>query len=185
MAALTAAALGAVGFLTYQAAASASDRPAGPADRASASASPEPGAGRETGPESNETANEQPPVPAGSGTGLRVVYSLGAKRVWLVGEDERPVRTYEVWPSAVSPAPGEYAVVSRAESVAGSDGVPIEHSVVFTTAEGVVVGFSAAVDGSRPDPDAGPRTGGIRAPRKDGAAMWKFAPVGTKVVVVR
>ncbi|WP_030542602.1 L,D-transpeptidase [Streptomyces albus] len=192
VAGLTAAALAAVGFLTYQAAASASDRPAVPKDRAAASSSPEPGAGsgsgsgsgKDAGPESGETADKQPPVPADSGTGLRVVYSLSAKRVWLVGEDEQPTRTYEVWPSAVSPEPGEYAVVSRAESVAGSDGVPIEHSVVFTTAEGVVIGFSAAVDGSKPDPGAERKTGGIRAPRKDGAAMWKFAPVGTKVVVV-
>ncbi|MCC9739926.1 hypothetical protein [Streptomyces sp. MNU89] len=183
VAGLTAVALAAVGFLAYQAAASASDRPAAPKDRAAASASPEPGSSEDAGPESGETADEKPAVPADSGTGLRVVYSLGAERVWLVGENEQPTRTYEVWPSAVSPAPGEYAVVSRAESVAGSDGVPIEHSVVFTTTEGVVIGFSAAVDGSKPDPDAG-KTGGIRATREDGAAMWKFAPVGTKVVVV-
>ncbi|NJQ03261.1 L,D-transpeptidase [Streptomyces sp. PLAI1-29] len=189
MAALTVVALAAVGFLTYQAAAGASDLPAR-GDRPGASASPSPGAGEGgDGPgkgEQESTEAERPPVPAGSGTGLRVVYSLKAERVWLVGEDEQPTRTYPVWPSALSPAPGEYAVVSRSESVTGSDGVPIEHSVIFTSAEGTVIGFSAAADGSKPRVGEGePKTGGIRSARKDASAMWTFAPVGTKVVVVR
>jgi hypothetical protein len=40
------------------------------------------------------------------------------------------------------------------------------------------------VDGSTPEPDPTTRTGGIREARKDGKAMWQFAGIGTKVVVV-
>ncbi|MEU8349379.1 hypothetical protein AB0C60_07525, partial [Streptomyces sp. NPDC048845] len=89
-----------------------------------------------------------------------------------------------VSPSTVSPPPGEYAVTSRTENITGSDGVPIEHSVVFTSVDGVVIGFSAAVDGSTPAADPEQRTGGIRASREDGAALWEFAEAGTKIVVV-
>ena len=47
------------------------------------------------------------------------------------------------------------------------------------------IGFSAAVDGV----DAGARTpqsktGGIRVTPADGDAMWAFATIGAKVVVV-
>ena len=56
--------------------------------------------------------------------------------------------------------------------VTGSDGVPIEHVVRFATVDGVSVGFSAAVDGSTPEPDPTKKTGGIRESRADGDAMW-------------
>lgn len=181
VAGLTAAALGVVGFLAYQASAGIPDSPP-VKDRPSASASPDPGSTPKPGAESDD--EQRPAVPADSGTGLRVVYSLSERRVWLVDESDRAVRTYEVAPSPVDPPPGEYAVTSRAESLVGSDGVPIEHSVVFTSVDGVVIGFSAAVNGSTPDADAQDRTGGIRETREDGAAMWKFAPAGTKVIVV-
>ncbi|GDY44709.1 hypothetical protein SANT12839_055910 [Streptomyces antimycoticus] len=45
-------------------------------------------------------------------------------------------------------------------------------------------GFSAAVDGSMPDPNARKRTGAVRESRADSAAMWEFAQVDTKVVVI-
>ncbi|WP_176604611.1 L,D-transpeptidase [Streptomyces lycii] len=181
VAGLTAAALAAVGFLAYQASATAPDRPA-QKDRPSASASPAPG--KPGKPGAGDDGKRTQAVPPRSGSGERVVYSLGDRRVWLVGEDERPTRTYEVSPSTVSPPPGEYAVTSRTENITGSDGVPIEHSVVFTSVDGVVIGFSAAVDGSTPAADPEQRTGGIRASREDGAALWEFAEAGTKIVVV-
>jgi hypothetical protein len=113
------------------------------------------------------------------------VYSVDDDRVWLVGADNRVRRTFKVTPSTVDPAPGTYAVTSRSNRVTGSDGIPVEHVVRFTSVDGVVIGFSAAVDGSMAKPDPDERTGGIRETRADGDAMWEFATIGQQVVVVR
>lgn len=180
VAGLTAAALAAVGFLAYQADA-AQDRRSGGSDRKpAASSSPSPGAAEAK--EREERARTA--LPPGSGAGERVVYSVGSDRVWLVGANETVTRTYEVVPGAVDPQPGEYTVTSRTERVTGSDGVPVAHVVLFTQVDGVVVGFSAAVDGSLPEGPPKKGTGGIRSGSADGEAMWRFATAGTKVVVV-
>ncbi|MGK5631154.1 hypothetical protein [Streptomyces sp. URMC 123] len=182
VAGLTGAAVAVVAFLAYQASANATDAPVKGRPNTSASAPaalPEASAGP-------EQPKQPPAVPASSGSGRRVVYSLGAHRVWLVGADEQATRTFEVVPSTVSPAPGEYKVTSRTARIKGSDGVPVENVVRFTSVGNVVVGFSAAVDGSMPapNPNAQRKTGGIRESREDGAAMWMFATTGTKVVVI-
>ncbi|MFG2295134.1 hypothetical protein [Streptomyces sp. NPDC048603] len=186
VAGLTAVALGAVGFLAYQASASAPER------KPAAVGQPGPPAPNRPAPAADPA--KPLPVPADSGTGKRVVYSVGLKRVWLVeaaegsgganGAPGAEPRTFAVVPSTVHPKPGGYAVTSRSGAVTGSDGVPIEHVVRFTSAEGVVVGFSARVDGSLPAPDAKKKTGGIRMSRADGDAVWAFATISTKVVVV-
>ncbi|MFI7383139.1 hypothetical protein [Streptomyces sp. NPDC049813] len=173
--ALTAAALAAVGFLAYQASANA------PADLGAPRADASPSASSSHPPKDKK---ESAALPARSGGGERVVYALGADRVWLVGADGKARRTYKVMPGTVDPAPGQYAVSSRTGSVTGTDGVPIEHVVRFTNAGGVTIGFSAAVNGSTPSPDPEKQTGGIREARADGAAMWEFATHGRKVVVV-
>ncbi|UYQ66616.1 hypothetical protein [Streptomyces peucetius] len=178
MAGLTAAALAVVGFLAYQASANV------PEDL---SASKRPSAGSSAtspGPTSSAKPKDPLTVPAGSGTGVRVVYALSDRRVWLVGANEKAKRTFEVMPSTVSPEPGTYTVTSRSGNVSGSDGVPIEHVVRFATVNGVTVGFSAAVDGSMASPDPAKKTGGVRMERADGDALWVFATVGSKVVVV-
>ncbi|MFE0644953.1 hypothetical protein ACFW2Y_25575 [Streptomyces sp. NPDC058877] len=178
VAGLTAAAVVVVGVLAYQASANA------PADL---SVKPRtPGAAV---PSTSPSGVPQPvkdplAVPADSGSGERVVYALADRRVWLVDGKGKATRTFTVWPSTVDPVPGAYRVTSRSGSVRGSDGVQIEHVVRFTTVEDVTVGFSAAVDGSTPSPDPARKTGGIRMKRADGDAMWMFAVIGAKVVVV-
>ncbi|GEB48784.1 MULTISPECIES: L,D-transpeptidase [Streptomyces] len=178
---LTVAALAVIGFFAYQASA-AQDRAEKPS--ASHSASPSSSPGSSSGDKGHKK-EKSTALPKNSGTGERIVYALAERRVWLVGEDGRAERTFAVVPSTVSPKPGSYKVTSRSAHVTGSDGVPIEHVVRFTTVDGVTIGFSAALDGSMPDPDASHRTGGVREKREDGAALWKHAPVGTPVVVVR
>ncbi|MFJ6937097.1 hypothetical protein [Streptomyces sp. NPDC101132] len=177
VAGLTAAAVAAVGFLAYQASASA------PAMRAVApqqpgTVTPDKGTGNSQGKQ------QEFALPANSGTGVRVVYAVGTKRVWLVGEAGRKPKTFTVVPSTVHPAPGSYTVTSRSGQVTGSDGVPIEHVVRFASSAGVAIGFSARVDGRLPEPDPSRKTGGIRMSRADGDAMWTFATIGSKVVVV-
>ncbi|MBO1335064.1 hypothetical protein [Streptomyces sp. VRA16 Mangrove soil] len=172
--ALTAGALAVVGFLAYQASASApADLGKSPSVSASSSASSSP-----------KQKKDPKALPAQSGKGERVVYALGANRVWLVGGRDKVQRTYEVTPGTVDPAPGKYAVTSRSGAITGTDGTPIEHVVRFASTDGVVIGFSAAVDGSTPDPDPSKQTGGIRESRADGNAMWEFATYGRSVVVV-
>ncbi|GGP91032.1 hypothetical protein GCM10010249_06300 [Streptomyces roseolilacinus] len=183
MAGLTAAALAAVGFLAYQASATA---PADLRSGAKATGSPSPSASAAPSAPGapGKPADDALALPPGSGSGERVVYALADRRVWLVDESGKVIRTFPVMPSAVSPAPGTYAVTSRSGTVRGSDGVQVEHVVRFATVEGVTVGFSAAVDGSMSSPDPTRRTGGVRMARADGDALWTFATVDAKVVVV-
>ncbi|MEU6867920.1 hypothetical protein ABZ924_32575 [Streptomyces sp. NPDC046876] len=176
VAGLTVAALAAVGFLGYQASATAPAHPVKEAPRAAAPSN----APAAPGPEAQKPAA----LPADSGTGARVVYSVNLRRVWLVGEDGRELKSFSVMPSTAHPKPGTYLVSSRAGSVTGSDGVPVEHVVRFATAEGIVIGFSARVDGQMPQPDPTRKTGGIRMTRADGDAMWAFATINAKVVVL-
>jgi hypothetical protein len=180
VAGLTAAALATVGYLAHQA---AETLPAGLGRAVQTGAAP--AAGTSKAPQVKKDPTALPPA---SGKGARVVYSLRGDRVWLVAGDEAVSRTFEVEPSAVDPAPGSYSVTSRSNAVTGSDGVPVEHVVRFASVDGVVIGFSAAVNESAtpaPTPDPKVRTGGIRESRADGDAMWTFATIGRRVVVVR
>ncbi|WP_327681253.1 L,D-transpeptidase [Streptomyces sp. NBC_00467] len=174
VAGLTAAALAAVCFLAYQAQASAPDSL---------------GISRTPSTAPSAKAPEQKPenplaLPADSGAGARVVYSLGDRRVWLVSAKNKVTRTFAVMPSTVNPAPGSYSVTSRSGQVPGSDGVPIEHVVRFASVDDVAIGFSAATNGVLASPDPEKKTGGVRMKRADGDAMWTFATIGSKVVVL-
>ncbi|MFD7696998.1 hypothetical protein [Streptomyces sp. NPDC059805] len=123
-------------------------------------------------------------VPDDSGTGRRIVYDLGDRRVWLVDASDAARRTFTVWPGTVSPDPGRYTVSSRTMATKGSDGVQIENIVYFAAKSGISIAFSNAVDGSSPPPAAGKQTGGVRMRAADGAALWTFGETGTPVVVV-
>ncbi|WP_406159020.1 hypothetical protein OG298_17030 [Streptomyces sp. NBC_01005] len=176
VAGLTAAALVAVGVLAFQASAKAPDNLAAPKPKASATA---------TEHAKPKEKSRPAALPKGSGTGKRVVYALEDRRVWLVDADGKATRNFEVMPSALSPLPGTYKVGTRQGTpTKGSDGVMIEHVVRFAMVDDASVGFSAAVDGSMESPDPTLKTGGVRMSREDGDAMWGFAMVGTKVVVV-
>lgn len=172
VAALTVGAIAAVTVLAVQA--DKGPRPTATAARpsASTSASPKP------------SASAPAAIPDGSGTGRRIVYSLGLRRVWLVDESDAARRTFAVWPGTVAPDPGSYSVVSRRDATTGSDGVAIENIVYFATKSGLNIAFSNAVDGSSPPPASGTQTGGIRMRKADGSAVWTFGSTGTTVVVV-
>ncbi|MFJ5261426.1 hypothetical protein ACIQAC_13275 [Streptomyces sp. NPDC088387] len=170
---LTTTALVTVGVLAYQASATVPGTIAAPQAKASAA------------PKAPRDKKHPTALPSGSGKGERVVYSLDDDRVWLVATGNKVGRTFRVTPSTVDPSPGTYAVTSRSNTVTGSDGTPVEHVVRFTSVDGVAIGFSAAVDGSTAAPVRTVRTGGIRESRADGEAMWDFATIGARVVVIR
>lgn len=174
---LTAGAIVVVGALTVRA-----DK--GPHPTATA-AKPSAAASADAKPSASPTPTPKAePVPDGSGTGRRIVYSLGRDRVWLVDADDAARRTFTVWPGTVDPASGSYTVSLRKDATTGSDGVQIEHIIYFSAKSGVNIAFSNAVDGSSPPPASGARTGGIRMPKADGAALWAFGATGTNVRVV-
>ncbi|MER7183316.1 hypothetical protein ABT404_28240 [Streptomyces hyaluromycini] len=175
---LTAGATVAVVFLALQA--DKGPHPTAAAVRPSASASA--GAHHSASP----APTKAPAVPAASGTGRRIVYSLGAKRVWTVDASDKATRAFTVWPGTVSPDPGTYTISKTLASTTGSDGVPIEHILYFASKSGLSIAFSNAVDGSSPAPAAGKQTSGIRMPKADGAALWTFGTEpNTKVTVVK
>ncbi|MEU7558880.1 hypothetical protein [Streptomyces eurythermus] len=177
VAGLTAAALGTVGFLALRAQATV---PAALRDGPAASAS---AAAKAKAPRDRQ---HPAALPDGSGTGERVVYSVDDDRVWLVAPGNRVRRTFTVRPGSVDPAPGTYWVTSRSHTATGTDGLPVEHVVRFTSVDGVVIGFSAAVHGgAAPAADPNVKTGGIRESRADGDALWQFATIGVPVVVIR
>ncbi|MER6207585.1 hypothetical protein ACWDG9_01065 [Streptomyces sp. NPDC001073] len=174
---LTVGAIAAVTVLAVQA--NKGPHPKASAARPSASAS----AHASTSPKPHATAAAG--VPADSGTGRRIVYGVGEKRVWLVDASDKPGRTFTVWPGTVSPDPGTYTVSVRKDATTGSDGVQIENIVYFATKSGLNIAFSNAVDGSSPPPAAGKQTGGVRMAKADGAALWAFGTTSTKVIVVK
>ncbi|MFF4756264.1 hypothetical protein ACWD5R_38290 [Streptomyces sp. NPDC002514] len=145
-----------------------------PGASASASAHPAPA----------PTRTAPPALPAASGTGRRIVYSLGQKRIWLVDDKGKTTGTFAVWPGTVSPDLGTYAVSLRVDAREGSDGVAIEHVLYFANKAGLSIAFSNAVDGSSPPPAAGKQTSGIRLHKADGAQLWAFGTEKTPVAVV-
>ncbi|MFE6622154.1 hypothetical protein [Streptomyces sp. NPDC057740] len=174
VAGLTVAALATVGFLAFQASATV------PADLRTPHAARSPEASVSKAPRDRKPGA----LPAGSGSGQRVVYAMGRDRVWLVDPGEKVKRTFRVTPGTVDPAPGIYTVTSRSNAVTGTDGLPVEHVVRFATAENTTIGFSAPAGGSAPQPNPTVKTGGIRESREDGNAMWDFATIGRTVVVI-
>ncbi|MGW0630733.1 hypothetical protein [Streptomyces sp. NPDC002758] len=183
VAGLAAAAIGAVGILAYQASANVP-----PALNGKSRSSTAPAVAPTKAPRDRQRPTALPP---GSGTGERVVYSVDDDRVWLVGGNNKVGRTFKVAPGNVDPPPGSYFVTSRSSAVTGTDGLPVEHVVRFTSVDDVVVGFSAVREDKGKDKRSEPalglavKTGAIRESRADGDAMWEFATIGVRIVVIR
>jgi hypothetical protein len=178
---LTGSALAVVTMLALQAKSSATVTAPGTTAAGGASAS---------GPATPGKPGKAPvdPLPGGTGTDKRVVYSLSERRVWLVEAGAKTAeRTFAVQPSAVSPLTGSYVVygLNGDAPYTGSDGVEIEDGVLFASHDGVTIGFSAAVNGSMASPAPDKHTGGIREPVADGKALYAFSQKGMPVIVVQ
>lgn len=132
-------------------------------------------------------------LPANSGTGRRIVYSVGQQRVWWVESDGRVVAAYPVSGKANTPARGTYYVFSKSVTTTSMNGkARMNHMVRFAWGRTAAIGFhSIPVDGrGRPlqtEAELGQyRSAGCVRQRNDIAAMlYLWAPVGTKVVVVK
>ncbi|MEV4560741.1 hypothetical protein AB0K51_27600 [Kitasatospora sp. NPDC049285] len=176
---LTLGAMAVIGLLAFQ----ANGAPSRAVAATPAASSPAASAAPSPGPSASV-----PPVPADSGAGLRVVYSVKDRQVWLV-DPKKPapvVAAFKATPGTAQPAPGSYTVYSRTASGTGTDKRAVEHVVRFAQQAGTTFGFSALVDEGAPAPSADPtvKTGGLRVAKADGQTLWDFAPNGTRVVVV-
>jgi hypothetical protein len=141
-----------------------------------------------------DTTSGSTDLPASSGTGKRVVFDISDQRVWLVdpadGEDEVE-RTYLVSGSLTDNLdPGSYEVYSRSERAWGiEDSGTMRYFVRFAHGDNAAIGFhDIPVDGGSPvqrvDQLGTPLSHGcVRQRRADAIALWRFAPLGTRVVV--
>lgn len=130
-------------------------------------------------------------LPAGSGSGKRVVFSESRQRVWLVSGGRHVERTYLVSGSLYDNLdPGTYSVYSRSEQAWGvDDSGTMRYFVRFTQGNRAAIGFhDIPIDNGAPVQTVAqlgtPQSHGcIRQKRSDAIALWNFAPLGTKVVV--
>lgn len=152
---------------------------------------PEP-AGRVASGSSKKASPTDLTVPPDSGKGERVVFDLAAQRVWLVDADDSVQRSYLVSGSLTDNLdPGSYAVYSRSRHAVGvDDSGTMGYFVRFTHGDHAAIGFhDIPVDHGIPLQTAAqlgtPQSHGcIRQARRDAVALWRFAPVGTRVDVV-
>jgi lipoprotein-anchoring transpeptidase ErfK/SrfK len=138
-------------------------------------------------------AAAQPALPASSGSGRRVVFSQHLQRVWLVGADDQVARTYLVSGSTTDNLqPGTYAIETRERHAIGIDNSgTMQYFDIFTAGPtGAAIGFHSipVKNGHLVQTTAQLGTpqshGCIRQWMPDAIALWRFAPIGTKVVVV-
>jgi lipoprotein-anchoring transpeptidase ErfK/SrfK len=131
-------------------------------------------------------------LPADSGAGKRIVFSQSRQRVWLVSDDESIQRTYPVSGSVYDNLhPGAFNVYSKSEDAWGvDDSGSMKYFVRFTQGDtGAAIGFHdiPVKDGELVQTEAQLGTplshGCVRQRRADAIALWKFAPLGTSVIV--
>ena len=133
---------------------------------------------------SSSATSGGPALPASSGSGTRVVYSVGEKHVWLV-TGSTVERTIDVVPGTIAAPDGTYSVSAKSPGATGSDGVQVLYVVRFDADDtSTTFGFDseAGVTGLPPAPTG--KTGGIRMAQLDAQALYEFSSVGTPVVVV-
>src|SRR6266568_3398337 len=84
---------------------------------------------------SSSTGTTANALPSNSGSGTRIVYSAGQKRIWLA-EDSTVERTMTVVPGTETPSNGSYTVTSKVSSTTSSDGVQVVYVVRFGSSYG-------------------------------------------------
>ena len=147
-----------------------------------------------TAPTTTTTASTVPPaelLPADSGEGRRVVFSVGAQRMWWVDETGVAIRTALVSGRPNTPQLGTFAVYSRTEHATGLDGSKMDYFVRFTKGpNGWAIGFHDIPEMNgvpvQTDAELGqPLSHGcIRQSQADAEFTWSFLQVGDTVVVV-
>jgi lipoprotein-anchoring transpeptidase ErfK/SrfK len=166
-------------------------RDAPPVGAAPTTTAPAPTAPPSTAPATMLPAGEQHPLPAGSGAGRRVVFSVGDQRMWWVDDEGVTVRTAAVSGRERTPTTGTFQVYSRSERATGLDGSSMNHFVRFTKGpNGWAIGFhDIPVKDGRPvqtldQLGTALSHGCIRQASEDARFTWEFLQIGDTVVVV-
>jgi lipoprotein-anchoring transpeptidase ErfK/SrfK len=143
------------------------------------------------GGQDEATRPEALALPSDSGEGRRVVFDMSDQRVWLVAEDGSVRRTYLVSGSIYDNLEaGDYQVYSRSKHATGiEDSGTMKFMVRFAHGANAAIGFHdiPVSEGERVqtrDELGTPLSHGcVRQWRPDAKALWRFAPLGTPVVV--
>ncbi len=162
-------------------------QPAGQESGGQKSGGPKSGAAK-----TQQRATAATALPARSGSGKRVVFSISNQRVWLVGARGKALRSYLVSGSLTNNLkPGSYAVFSRSRWAVGIDDSGVmQYFVRFTRGKNAPIGFHSIPEKNgralQTEAQLGtPQSHGcIRARMADAKRLWEFAPTGTDVVVV-
>ena len=137
-----------------------------------------------------EAAREEA-LPAASGQGRRVVFDMSDQRVWLVDGDGDVVSTYLVSGSVTDNlGPGTYEVYSQSRWAVGIDDSGVmQYFTRFTRGDNAAIGFHSIPTKhgkalqTRAQLGTPQSHGCIRQWLPDAKRLYRFAPVGTKVVV--
>ncbi|WP_310962380.1 L,D-transpeptidase [Nocardioides terrisoli] len=130
-------------------------------------------------------------LPTNSGHGRRIVFDISDQRVWLVGHGDDVASTYLVSGSLTDNLhPGSYAVYSRSRWAVGVDDSGVmQYFVRFAHGKHAAIGFHSIPTKhgqplqTRAELGRPASHGCIRQWLPDAIRLWRFAPVGTKVVV--
>jgi lipoprotein-anchoring transpeptidase ErfK/SrfK len=135
------------------------------------------------------------PVPANSGTGRRIVYSMKVpQQVWVIDGAGRVLRQFKASGRTDTPRAGTYRVYSKSERSSNPEyGVTFRYMIRFTYGRAAAIGFHSiprTYDGDLVHPlsQLGQPVGEGGCPHlagPDARWLYSWAGIGTKVVVVR
>jgi peptidoglycan hydrolase-like protein with peptidoglycan-binding domain len=139
-------------------------------------------------------AADAPPLPPDSGEGRRLVYDRSGQRVWAVDKDGTTIRSWLVSGSQYNnELPGTHKVYSKSEVTTAWNGKAfLKLMVRWMRTEIGAIGFHQIPvrrsDGSvyQTEEELGTRLSGgcQRQAKEDAEFLWKFAKIGTPVVVI-
>lgn len=140
------------------------------------------------------TGADAPPLPPNSGTGRRIVYQRSGQRVWAVDKDGTIIRSWLVSGSRYdNEVAGTHKVFSKSEITTAWNGKAfLKKMVRWMKTDIGAIGFHQIPvhrdDGTvyQTEEELGTRLSGgcQRQAKEDADFMWKFAAIGTPVVVL-
>ena len=136
---------------------------------------------------------EVAPVPAKSGTGRRIVYANRQQRAWVINADDEVIRTFPVSGMLGQPGKGTFSVFSKSPTSYSPEfaGVTFRFMTRFAIGRnGGNIGFhEIPVRNNKPmqtvdELGAFKGSGCLRSSTQDALFVYRWATLGTKVVVV-
>ena len=136
---------------------------------------------------------EVAPVPVGSGNGRRIVYANRQQRVWVINEQNEVIRTFLVSGMLGQPGKGTFRVFSKSPTSYSPEfaGVTFRFMTRFAIGRnGGNIGFhEIPVRNNKPmqtveELGEFKGSGCLRSSTQDAIFIYRWAKIGTKVVVV-